>query len=361
MKKLLLLLYTVALLTPAYATNELVNVEILIPFETADGGEDAIGSGAIYGIAFEGDTAYVQLSLNSLPQITKITDVSGDQDVTRLVDPPDWLLASDKTSMTAFYGFTIIGDHLQFSDVASDMIWRVNKVTGAIMRYADTNAIMAATGADSVSLPAFNCANPFNGEQVFYDSTSDNILTTAGSNTVQIFISKDDLEDEFDTAGVSGGFDFDTAGNFYFGLRESTIDYSALHKRDTNGVLSVVFSEADISLVTGGNYPIFGDIFMAPDGMMYFCARLGASGNILRFDPADPENTLELFLSEQDLIQSVANDANVAQMGWHNGGLCWHRFQRNPIYRALEIPEPGIIACLAICISGLFLRRCSPC
>jgi hypothetical protein len=360
MKKLLLLICTLALVIPAYATNENVNIEILIPFETADGGDDAIGSGAIYGIAFEDDTAYVQLSLNSLPQITVITNLLGTQGVTRLVDPPDWLLASDKTSMTAFYGFTIVGDYLQFADVASDMIWRIHKVTGEVIRYADTNAILAATGGDSVSLPSFNCANPFNGEQVFYESSTDTILTTDGSNTVQVFISKEALEDEFDTASVSGGFDFDPAGNFYFGLRESSIDYSGLHMRDTNGVLSVIFTEADISLVTGGNYPIFGDIFMAPDGLMYFCARLGASGNILRFDPVDPDNTLELFLSDQDLVESVANDANVAQMGWYDGGLCWHRFQRNPVYRALEIPEPCLAVCLVVIIYGMFVRRVTP-
>jgi hypothetical protein len=120
--------------------------------------------------------------------------------------------------------------------------------------------------------------------------------------------------------------------------------------------MSVVLSDTDISLATGGNYPIFGDVFMAPDGLMYFCARLGASGNILRFDPADPVNSLELFLSEQDLIQSVANDANVAQMGWHNGGLCWHRFQRNPIYRALEIPEPGLVVCLLLSAFCILIR-----
>jgi hypothetical protein len=310
-----------------------VDIFELVSFVQADGGTDgALGSGSIYGQVIEGDVCFVQLGLSSVPQINIVSNLSGVQNTTHLVSPAGWLLASGRTSMLSFHGFGISGAYLQFADVGSDAVWRVNRTDGTIIQYASTNAIMQATGSNTVALLSPHTVNPFSGEHVFYEGTSDSILTTAGSNNVQVLASRTDLVNAFGNADVSGGMTYDNASNLYWGQYVSGGAYSGLHKRDTNGAFSVVLTKAQIRAVTVTDYPTFGDIFYAPDGRIYFYARMGGEGSILRFDPDNPVATLEMHVSDADMTNSVAVESNVSQMNWYNGALTWHRYQRNGIY-----------------------------
>jgi len=338
-----------ALLLAAPSAHAIESVH-LVNFVMADGGtNDALGSDVMYGFAIQDDTAYCQLSLNSLPQITRVDNVAGGQVTTRLVSPAQWLAASGQTSLSTFYGFGVWSNWLQFGDVSSDQIWRVNKITGEIIKYADTTAITNATGAtNGVSVLSPQTINPFTGEHVFYDSRSKHILTTAGSNVVEIFISEQQLSNAFGNAGVSGGMAFDRDGNFYFGGYVSST-YTGIHKRDTNGVLSVFFSKAQLDAVHGSNYPVPGDIICAPDGLMYLRVYRATAGCILTCDPlaSNPVATLSLLLTAQQFSNSVAQSANMGMAGWYKGGFCWHHFKegswRSGIFALVPTNEPALV------------------
>lgn len=335
------------LILPAAHAVESVH---LVNFVMADGGtNDALGSEALYGFAIEDDTAYCQLSLNNLPQITRVDNVAGGQVTTRLVSPAQWLAASGQTSLSTYHGFGVWSNWLQFGDVSSDQIWRVNKITGEIIKYADTTAITNVTGAtNGVSVLVSQTINPFTGEHVFYDSRGKHILTTAGSNVVEIFISEQQLSNAFGNAGVSGGMAFDAQGNFYFAGYVSG-SYLGIHKRDTNGLLSVFLTKAQMNAVHGSDYSVPGDIMYAPDGLLYIRVYRATAGCVLTCDPlaSNPVDTLSLFLTAQQLSNSAAQSANMGMMGWYKGGFCWHHFKegswRSGIFATVPTNQPALV------------------
>ncbi len=326
---------------PAAAVSNVIHE--LIPFITADGGaSDPQGSGEIFGQVIEGNTAYIQLD-NASPQITRIDDVSGTQGVTRLVSRTDWLLATGKTILMSFYGFSVWSNYLQFADVSSDEIWRVNKYTGEVMCYADKTAITNATGrADGVQLLCYQGINRFTGEQLFYEGKSDSILITVGSNVVEVYISSDEMITAFGSDLITGGMTYDPDRNFYwFGK-----DDDAMHMRATNGDLSVALAKSEIALVTSEDPRAFGDVFCAPDGWIYFRVTCVSDAvSVLRCRPHDPPGTLEIHLSESDLTNSIAESSNVTSLSWYDNGftagITWHNMNgRHPVYWAEHIPGP---------------------
>ena len=347
---------------PASADTNYIVIQELISFVTADGGTNPIGSDRIFGHVIEGDTAYAQLTGNNLPQITRIDDVSGSQDVTQLVSPTAWMVATEKTIMSSWYGMSLWSNYIQFADSSSDQIWRFDKNTGEIICYADTLAISNATGSADIKITARQGVNPFTGEHVFYEGESDNILITAGSNVVAVYLSSNDMISAFGNCEVRGGMTYDPDGNFYFACRHSDADYSAVQMRATNGALSTVLTKAQIETVVT-NRSTFGDIFYAPDGLIYFVARSGGDCNILSFDPHDPGGTLAMHLSEDDLTNSVAQDANIHVLGWYDngeyGGITWNNGSgRYPIYWAEQIPEAvGLIALLGVLVATTVRSR----
>gem|GEM_PF-532175 len=328
----------------AVETVELVN------FVMCDGGSnDVLGSDSVYGFAIDNDTAYVQLSGASLPQITRIDNLSGGQATTRLVSPAQWLATAGKTSMTTMNGMGVWSNVVEFADISSDEIWRVNKLTGELIKYADITSITNVTGStNGVNILAWHTVNPLTGEDVFYDSQSKNILATGGSNVVSIFMTAAEITNAFGNADIYGGMTFDTSGNFYWGQYVSG-SYEGLQRRATNGVLSLLVNKQDIANVTSGSYPVIGAMLYAPDGLLYFVTRTGTRSCILTCDPAasNVAATLKLHLSESDLTNSAARSANVGgEIGWYKGGFCWHHFKegtwRSGVFAVVPSNQPAL-------------------
>ena len=325
----------------------------LIPWATADGG---FGSGAIFGLAVEGDTAYLQLTLNSRVQIVRVDNISGTQLQTQLVSHTQWVAAAGATSCSSYQGFGLSGtDYVQFADASSDEIWRVRKATGELIKYVSKHAITSVTGRTSLTLGAVQCVIPANGEHLFYESTSTNILTTTGANACGIVFGSALLTAALGPGVLpAGGMNFDSYGNLYFGSSTGALfRYSA-------GSLTTVFSRATITNLTLLSAATFGTMAMGPDGKFYFRNGSGTFASLLRFDPLSPADTLEVFVSGSELTNSVAASANVNCMRWYNnlagGGWAWHQFGQNGVYLT-QIPEPGGLALLFIIFIGARLRR----
>jgi len=337
----------------------LAGTSILIPWATADGG---YGSGAIYGLAIEGDNAYLLLSLNNKVQFVRIANLSGAQTYTQLMNHATWLAASGQNGCTPFQGFDLSGsDHVQFADAGSDEIWRINKNTGLLIKYCDLNTITNTTGRSSrPNLGAVQCVNPANGEHVFYDSNSQHLLTTAGSNVCTILIPYTAYTNALGTtANYNGGMNFDNSGNLYIG-NSAAAPNGGLVKRDSGGNLSLLFDRdtlTNLSLVTTLN---FGTMKMGPDGKFYFRTGSGTASSILCFDPANPAATLQRFISSAELLSSTAASANVNCIRYYgtypssSSGWAWHQFGQNPVYLT-AIPEPALFGLLGL--AALFMRR----
>lgn len=339
--------------TPAMA----LTYEPIVNWAEATG--NTTGSTALYAAFAEGNTAYCALSLASNPRFTRVDNL--DQAVrttTELVTPAQWIAAGSQvytgsiTGVTPFYGFASSGDYLQFGDSITDSVWRVHKQTGAITAYVSRAQIKNYTGSTASSMASLLTGGDTapDGEYVFWEGNTDQILKTTGPGTVTTFISQAALASLGGTPAATS-IGFDSNGVMYW--TNSTND--SVYKRDTDGNLSTILSPALISAVTGNSSITFKDIFAAPDGYVYF--QENSSAHILRFAKADPAGTLEIYLSKTDLESGPAvGGTNVYQLSWYQNRLAFniHSTTGAKGFYAV-VPEPATLSLLAL--SGLAVLR----
>ncbi|HQL10286.1 MAG TPA: hypothetical protein PLE35_11845, partial [Lentisphaeria bacterium] len=312
---------------------------------------DYLGCEAVFGFLIEDDTAYVQLNLpQGLTQITRVDNISGGQFTSRMLHPTNWLASSGEDNMSTWFGFDAYSNFLQFADTYSDGIWRLDKDTLELSCYVDKDAVTnTLDSTNGFRFLSTYVTRPDSGEVLFYNTLGRNLMTTDGSNTIRTYLSNADLSNTFGVTRCVGGMAYDPAGTLYWGQREQDGSYTAIHKRDTNGVMSVLLSEAQMNAVHGPTYTAIGDIFYAPDGQLYIFKYRTYHGCIVTCDPAasNVADTLRVFMSENDLTNSAAQSWNVAQMGWYKGGLCWHHFymnepRRTGIFAVVPTNEPAV-------------------
>jgi hypothetical protein len=351
MKKSLVLL--TAFVTIAFSINASALITELITKDTADGG---YGSDRIYSHVIEGDTAYIALTLNNLPQLVRIENISSSQDRTQLMDQPEWTGLSGKTTYTPFYGMDVYGDYIYFGDSSSDQLYRLHKSDGTLSIYVDYATLTNAINDTAYSWLTPYALDPSTGNIAMYSSRNDSILLATGINTVITLVTEAELNSSpIGSDTVSGGMAYDTSGNLYWG--NNTIDSFCM--RASNGTLSVVLTAPQITNFTGQSAAGFSDCIAGADGLVYFYE--SRSDSILKFDPADPPNTLDVSLSSATLIASVAGSANVGQFSWYgdavNGSYTWNRIDSSTagIYLS-NIPEPAVLGVLAA-LGLLYLRR----
>jgi hypothetical protein len=313
-------------------------ISVLTTYTLADGG---VGSGRIYGLAVEGETAYVALSLNNLPQMVRIDNLNGVQTRTQLFSPAQWVAASGNTSFVPFYGPSIYGNYLYFGDSIADVVWRVDKTTpGNISVYADKQSITNVTGFDACSFLTPHQIDPNTGWYYFYESTSDGIMAATGMNAVIEVATSAELT-AFTGNDSVAGIGIDDESSVYWGSNTS----DSMYKRTVTGSYHVVLSQANIIGITGESACGFNDILQGKDGLVYFYET--TSDGIMRFDPDNPAGTLETFLSEADLNSSTAATDNVSTLSWYGddtgGGPAWHSVLADKDVYTCPIPEPGLL------------------
>ncbi len=299
--------------------------ETLVPWGTVEADS---GGTSHFAAVVDGNTSYHQLL--SPTAITRVDMLDGDQTSSVLVTVGDWFDATGEEFMSTFYGLSVTGDFLQFADTTTDAVWRVDTTTGEIISYVKNEEIAILTGEASVQ-----CLSPADtapsGELAFYEGQSDSILITAGQNQVEYLITSAELIAATGNDRVSGGLCFDDFGNLYWGSNTS----DDLWRRKPNGVIDQVLSTIEIKQVSGGATVGWKDIFAAPDGWVYFQETV--SDHVMRFEPGDPANTLEIFLSKNDLLSGPMNSDNVISLTWFDGSLAFHTFNLSDLF---YVPQP---------------------
>lgn len=304
-----------------------------------------------YAIIADGDSAYCQLSLANSPRITRVDGLSlATRTTTELVSTAQWIAAGGGSSgITAFYGFSSFGSYLQFTDSISDAVWRVDKSSGAITPYVTKAQIKAFTGttSDPASLTGFDTAP--DGEIVWYESTSKQLLKSTGLGTMSTLITTAQLTSLMGTIACTS-MTFTPDGTMY--ISNSSTD--AIYKRDTAGNLSTILTGAYILAKTGGTSMNFKDIFAAPDGWIYFQEQ--SSANVLRFQPSNPVGTLENYLTAAELIAGPAGGGtNIYQLSWYNNNLAFNFHSTTGARGFYVVPEPASLGLLAL--GGLVVLR----
>jgi len=343
-------IFLIGILACALEAQAGMSVVELVSWDTARGGETPL---RLYSHVISGETAYINMTGSGITPLVRVDGLNGTQARTTIVSGIEWFLVAGDTRLTATKGMGLSHGYLQFGDVRSDAIWRVNPDTGGVIAYVDQASISNFTGRSKVYILDFQAVNPASGEHVFYEGESDGIYITTGSNAVALVADSTALSNAFGSTEVSGGMTYDAAGNLYWGNAE--VDLVGM--RTTGGVLQTALSQAQIEgvLGLGPTNLSFGAVFYAPDGWVYFFER--GTRNIMRFDPSDPPGTLAIHVTTAELLAGpAAEDDAAGSFGWYHGFLTFN-YVNKPAGIYMAVPEPGVWGLLGVGCAAVSRRE----
>ncbi|QDU70501.1 PEP-CTERM sorting domain-containing protein [Mucisphaera calidilacus] len=245
------------------------------------------------------------------------------------------------------FGYVAATNELQLIDGASSAIYRFDASTGDAYEYLSNAAIAAHTGLASADLVNYS-GTTVDGEAVFFEDDSKSILISSSAGSVSTLVSATELVDATGGNDVRTGLTSDGQGNYYWGQNSTDVIY----KYDGNTVSPFIA----IGAVGGDSFS--GDMFYAPDGLIYVRMRTGGANALWSFDPAavDPTASLTQILSGSQLADGPLGSNFISEISWFEGQPGFHRISTSLGYYA--VPAPSTFALAAILgMAGLTRRR----
>lgn len=234
------------------------------------------------------------------------------------------------------YGFTVIdgGSTLRYLDFFGNAIYDTEIATGTTTQVSSTT--------DSITA---NTLFRGDGSGFAYDSGNDRILSISSTGTFTELLDSTDLTVLTGDDRISGSLGL-SGDTLYIGSSQT----DDLFFWDLSlGSGGTVFSSVSIDAVSDdpdGSVG-FGDIFAAPDGLVYFYE--SDSDAVFSFDPGDPDGSLAVVLDEAALNGGPGSD-RVSEFFWLDGELGW----ADDADGAYVVPEPRLTA-VALGLAGLLL------
>ncbi len=315
----------------------------LVDLPTINGGDASLLNSA----TIVGNDAYAVLSGSGLHRVVKISDVGGANTVTTLVDTATWNTTVNATP-TGIAGIPYAsGSDLLILDLVTDQIVKIDQVSGAATLLVDN-----ATIGGSVS---FAAVDPTDGNMVFYQSTSDQLLKTTGAvnglATVLTDLELTAITGDSSPSGVAVGDN----GVIYLGQSTDSVGEDISFYDPSGPSSGVVLTEEQIVGV-GNDVGFSTTAFNFVDGLLVFRDG-GTFDSIKSLDPSNALVTLTTVLDENALVNGPAGSDFVSSFFSYNGELAWSQTLASggQVAGIYAVPEPASLALLGL--GGLAMLR----
>lgn len=311
-------------------------------FDEAAAGNGEAEATFLEAVTVSGGTAYSFLRDTTSADVGVVTAYNGSTFST-VMTSAQWGTTGSTFDMAAGNGVGIVGGSARFISFFDNNVFEVNLGTGVPTEVVSKATIDAAAGV-SVNMGA-QFETTTSGQIYGLDSVSDAIISISPTNVVSVEISTADFATLNGGTVVGGiGVDGDTIL-----IGSNSLDALVAWDTVTN-TGSTVLTTAEIESVTDDidGTASFGDIFAAPDGLVYFYE--GDSDHLLSYDPADPAGTLAAVVTEAEFTAGPSSDT-INQLSWWDGNIAY----TDSSIGFYVVPEPTSLALLGL--GGLLVAR----
>ena len=295
-------------------------------------------------VASDGTTAYSFLRDTSAADVGGVTSFDGA--FSTVSTPADWTATGSTNDLAAGNGAGVVGNVLRFVSFFDNNVYEVAIGTGAVNEVVSAATIDAASGVSSNLTAVFETQS--DGTIYSIESQSDQLLAISPGNSVSVEINTADLAALLGGTSI-GGIGVD--GNSVL-LGSNSID--ELVAWDTVGNTgSTVLTTAQIEGATDDidGRVGFGDIFKAPDGLVYFYE--SDSDYLLSYDPSDPAGTITAVVSEAEFSAGPGSDT-INQLSYFNGRISW---TDTGLGYYQVVPEPSSLALVSLGLLAIAVRK----
>lgn len=295
-------------------------------------------------VAVDGGTAYAVLRDTSAADVGGVQAFSGGV-VTPVSTPTDYAATGSTNDLALGNGVAVVGNVLRGVSFFDNNVYEIDLGTGAVTEVVTNAAVDAAAGVSANLSAAFETTS--DGTIYSVESVGDQVLAISPGNAVSVEINPTDF------AAANGGTSIGGIGvngsTIYLG--SNSLDELVAWDTVTN-TASTVLTTAQIESVTDDidGTASFGDIFAAPDGLVYFYE--GDSDHLLAFNPSDPAGSLTAIITEAEFLAGPSSDT-INQLAWWNGNIAF----TDGSIGFYTIPEPTTAVLGMIALAGIGVAR----
>jgi hypothetical protein len=289
-------------------------------------------------------TAYATLRDTTAADIGGITAFDGSG-FTTIMTPADWAVIGSTNDYAAGNGAGIFGGNVRAVSFFDNNIYEVDITDGTVTEVVSTTDIALAVQTQ----PNLSAVNEtwLDGTIYAVESASDQLISVDLFDNVSVEIGAVDF------AALLGGTSIGGLGvngsTLYLGSNSSDSLVTWNTVTDTG---STLLTTAEIESVTDDidGRAGFGDIFYAPDGLVYFYE--SDSDYLLSFNPLDAANTLSVVLTKAE-FNAGPGSSTINQLSWYEGNIAW----ADTGLGYYTIPEPTTAGLLGLGALVMLRRR----
>lgn len=293
----------------------------------------------------DGTTAYAVLRDAPNTGVVGGINAFDGSSFTTVMTPAQYAGSGATLDYAAGEGGGVVGSTLRAVNFFSNSVVEVDLGTGTATEVVP-KATFDALISDNASLVGQH-ETTADGTIYALESRTDQILAVSPGNVASIEVGTADL------AALAGGTTIRGLGVLGNTLLIGSNSNDSLVSWDTvNNLGATVLTTAEIQAANGGSTSVsFGDIFAAPDDLVYFYE--GGSDSLMSFDPTNAAGTLKVVVSEAEFLAGPGSDS-INQLSYFNGRISW---TDGSIGYFQVVPEPASLSLVLLSLCGLAAAR----